>query len=536
MEAQENKENPKNEIKEGQKEKNEDIEKQKMIYINENIIEKGYNPEELSNFIIKNIGIPMEALPFDKLKEMIEEFKNKGLTETYKTIKLNEKKMQETEKEKKQKEIEKEKIQRLKSPIFNLYLPTKYQIDTDVQQENKLMELNRNNYPIQVNISEPIKEAKKTIFSKNVTTYRVQCPQLNSDVKRTLLDFEWFRNQLVIRYPLRLVPPLAKENVVKQLENLLKFENEEYIELRKMRYLQRFMDSVVKRNIFKTSPVLYEFLILDDDRFKTYQKKLNSKKYELSISLDNLITLKGKIQCELKENSIQNANNINKEFNNLYEIYNKIYSFTSNIVFDFQCLHTHLKQLSSLFQKLNQYLNEYKCNNCEDMKNIYTNFEKLFSNWSTSFKKQSEYFNKDFRETFNFYGLGINEMNNIYKKYAEFKNEYETFFVMINRKKEKLFTSKAIEKWGVEPGTEDDIPNYLDNKEVAFSKMLFKESYLLKEEKKRICATIFLLNKQFDKLLKFQNQNIKSYYDSIIKNSKEIFGNEQVFNDLLEVK
>ena len=358
MEAQENKENPKNEIKEGQKEKNEDIEKQKMIYINENIIEKGYNPEELSNFIIKNIGIPMEALPFDKLKEMIEEFKNKGLTETYKTIKLNEKKMQETEKEKKQKEIEKEKIQRLKSPVFNLYLPTKYQIDTDVQQENKLMELNRNNYPIQVNISEPIKEAKKTIFSKNVTTYRVQCPQLNSDVKRTLLDFEWFRNQLVIRYPLRLVPPLAKENVVKQLENLLKFENEEYIELRKMRYLQRFMDSVVKRNIFKTSPVLYEFLILDDDRFKTYQKKLNSKKYELSISLDNLITLKGKIQCELKENSIQNANNINKEFNNLYEIYNKIYSFTSNIVFDFQCLHTHLKQLSSLFQKLNQYLNE----------------------------------------------------------------------------------------------------------------------------------------------------------------------------------
>ena len=209
MEAQENKENPKNEIKEGQKEKNEDIEKQKMIYINENIIEKGYNPEELSNFIIKNIGIPMEALPFDKLKEMIEEFKNKGLTETYKTIKLNEKKMQETEKEKKQKEIEKEKIQRLKSPVFNLYLPTKYQIDTDVQQENKLMELNRNNYPIQVNISEPIKEAKKTIFSKNVTTYRVQCPQLNSDVKRTLLDFEWFRNQLVIRYPLRLVPPLA---------------------------------------------------------------------------------------------------------------------------------------------------------------------------------------------------------------------------------------------------------------------------------------------------------------------------------------
>ena len=127
-------------------------------------------------------------------------------------------------------------------------------------------------------------------------------------------------------------------------------------------------------------------------------------------------------------------------------------------------------------------------------------------------------------------------MNNIYKKFPEFKNEYETFFSMINKKKEKLFASKAIEKWAVEPGTEDDIPNYLDNKEVAFSKMLYKESLLLKEEKKRICATIYFINKQFDKLLKNQNQSIKAYYDSIKKNSKTIFGNEQVFNDLLDIK
>ena len=521
---------------ENEKDKNDDIEQQKMIYINENIIEKGYSPEELSNFIIKNIGIPMESLPFDKLKEMIEEFKNKGLTETYKTIKLNEKKLKENEKEKKKKEIENEAIQKLRSPVFNIYLPTKYQIETKTQQENKLMELHRNNTPIQIYISEPTKEGKKGLFKKKITSYRVQCPQLNSEVKRTLNDFEWFRNQLVIRYPLRLIPPLVKENMVKQIESLLKLENEEYIELRKLRYLQRFIDNVLKRNILKTSPVLYEFLMLDEERFKAYQKKLNSKKYELSISLDNLITSKGKIICELKEDSIQKTNIINKKFSILSDIYNKIYSFTSHIVLDFQNLHSHLNQLSLYFLKLNQYLKEYQCNNCEDMKKVYMNFSNLFNDWSISFQKQSEYFNKDFRETFNYFGLCINEMNTIYKKFPEYKNEYETFFVMINKKKEKLFASKAIEKWGVEPGTEDDIPNYLDNKEVAFSKMLYKESLLLKEEKKRICATIYFINKQFDKLLKNQNQNIKTYYDSIIKNSKDIFGNDQVLNDLLEIK
>ena len=127
-------------------------------------------------------------------------------------------------------------------------------------------------------------------------------------------------------------------------------------------------------------------------------------------------------------------------------------------------------------------------------------------------------------------------MNTIYKKYTDYKNEYETFTSMINKKKEKLFTTKTIDKWYVEPGTEDDIPNYLDNKEIAFDKMLWRETALLKEEKKRICATIFLMNKQFDKLLKHQNNSIKVYYNSIITNAKDIFGNEQLLNDLLEVK
>lgn len=54
----------------------EDEKSQKLTYINENIIEKGYNPEELSNFVIKKTGIPMENISFSRLKEMIENFKD----------------------------------------------------------------------------------------------------------------------------------------------------------------------------------------------------------------------------------------------------------------------------------------------------------------------------------------------------------------------------------------------------------------------------------------------------------------------------
>ena len=35
------------------------------------LIEKGYNPEDLSNFVIKKSGIPMEHLNFEQLEQMI---------------------------------------------------------------------------------------------------------------------------------------------------------------------------------------------------------------------------------------------------------------------------------------------------------------------------------------------------------------------------------------------------------------------------------------------------------------------------------
>jgi hypothetical protein len=396
------------------------------------------------------------------------------------------------------------------------------------------MELYRNNNLISITVSEPQKEGKTGLFSKSYTSYRIQCPQLNSDVRRTYADFEWFRNQLIYRYPLRIVPPILKENMLKQLGSALKLENEEANEERKLRILNRFMDGLIKKKIFRTSPILYEFLVLKSELFKKYQGKLNNRKYELSISLDNLLTMKGKIKCEFKEDYLAEASNNANRYNSLIDIYNKLDSSITNIALDFQNLSIHMKQISSLYKSLNENLSQYKCNKAEDMKNIFSDFEKIFNNWSISFGKQSEYFNKDFKETFSYLALETNEMNSLFKKYTEFKTEYETFTNLVNKKKEQLFSSKKIENWSVEPGTEEDIPSFIDDKKVAFEKMLYKETILLKEEKKRIACTIYLMNKQFDKLMKKQNERIKKYYESIKENAKTIFGHEEVLKQLTE--
>ena len=507
-----------------------DEESEKLKYINENIIEKGYNEEDVANFAMQTLGVPFETLSLEKLKQIVEEFKNKGLTDAYKTIKSNEKKSEKISEEK-EKSKKTGKSINVKAP---LYSPDKYEFETGYQQENKLLELYRNNNFISISVSEPKKEGKTGFFSKTYITYRIQCPQLNSDVRRTYADFEWFRNQLLLRYSLRVVPPLMKENMFKQIETVLKLENEEYKEERKLRYLNRFMDGLTKKKIFRTSPVLYEFLVLNNELFKKYQNKLNNIKYELSISLDNLLTMKGKIKCEFKdENLIEANNNINK-YNYLNDVYNKIESCSSTIVEDFSSLSSHMKQMSLLFNKLNEIIKEYQCNNSEDMKKIYSDLDLIFKNWSVSLGKQSDYFNKEFKETFNYIGLEISQMNLIFKKYVEYKNEYESFTNMINKKKEQLFASKKIENWSVEPGTEEDIPIFLNDKQLAFKKMLYKENILLREEKKRIACTIYIMNKQFDKLMKNQNERIKNYYDSVKENSNIIFGHSQMLKQLIE--
>ena len=41
-----------------------------------------------------------------------------------------------------------------------------------------------------------------------------------------ILDFEWIRNQMVLRYPLRLILPVMKERVMKTIANIITLYDE----------------------------------------------------------------------------------------------------------------------------------------------------------------------------------------------------------------------------------------------------------------------------------------------------------------------
>ncbi len=545
----------------------EDQEVLKMNFLNENIIEKGMDPENFFEFIKKKTNKEYDSLELDKIKELFNEFnkgeskeeikkeegkekekeesknkeekkkdeeekkkdekeKKKNEDEKKKEEKLNEKKKEDSKVKEEKKETAKEK-EKLKEESKKetkqnnpLYTPQEYEFKTSTQQKNKLLELSENNKIITIIVSEPKKEQVKGFFTKTLYSYRVQCPELNSDVRRAYTDFEWLRSQMVLRYPLRLIPPVMKESVIKTIGNIIKQENEEISEQRKVRYLNKFMNAIIKKKILRTSPILFEFLSLDSKNFKPYLEKINQIKYELDIKLNNLITTKGKVKCNLENNSIDEANNIGYKYTSLSEIYNKINSSFDNIINDFQALSIHMKEVSNSFNALLENMNYCKYTNLDDFKNNITELKNTFNNWSLCCGNQSDFFNKQFKENFNYMALEADEMNLIFKKYYEFKNEYEEFSSMINKKKEDLFNSKNYAKWEVEPGKEKDIPSFKDNKKLAFENMLYKENFLLKEEKKRICATIHKMKKQYNKLMKLHNIQIKEINDSMKKKVK----------------
>ena len=102
----------------------EDQEKQQ--YINDNIIAKGYNLEDLSSSITMRTGLTINEISLDVLKKEIEFYKTQSLKESYKSAKAN------------------NVGKKLKEEFLNeLYEPENIDIKTATQLESKLTDFEK---------------------------------------------------------------------------------------------------------------------------------------------------------------------------------------------------------------------------------------------------------------------------------------------------------------------------------------------------------------------------------------------------------
>jgi len=476
----------------------ETLEKEK--YIQENIISKGFKLDDLSCSITAHAGLTINEINLDTLKKEVESFKNEQAKEAAKATKL--------------KNLEE----------INLYSSEHYILTTHKQLENKLTKLNDENKKINPLIVGSHEEKTGGLLSKKITYYfNIKCPELNTEVARTLEDFEFFQKTLVERYRFKFIPPIFPKNKDKV------YSHELY-----KRYLNRFLNYISERKILRTSPITLEFLELDSNSFYNYKKQITNQKYVCKYNMENYTTMKGKLDVEYTKEKTNESDKIYKKLEATSSIYKNLDTALGKIVNDFNKLEKHMKQASDAFSALSNYAKE-----SGQSPSLVTGYEKLkdiFSQWSSSYNKQKFFMEQNFREFFDYINLQIKALEEIHKQHNNIKNDFEKYGVELFAKKEKLFASKKYNLWELSEEDNKNIEELKLNKEKAFKAMIPGMSNLVKVLKIQMACSCDIVKKEYEIFIKRQGENVKNYLLSLKDKNQEIIADAYTLCTLFNIE
>ena len=294
-------------------------------------------------------------------------------------------------------------------------------------------------------------------------TYLVTTEELNLNVRRRFNDFEWLRNILMTFFPQIIIPRYAK------VKNAGDRFGDDFTKKR-MRTLEKFLTYLIKDPLFKSSKILYEFLSIKEEEFNNLKNTYN--KLKGPSNLNKLKSNDGVLKVILN----QENENFNGKVKNNSEINALLFKQLS---LDFKDLRMHMENMSQSLKNLSltfDKLTKNKFANDEFMGNAYENLKDFMSNWSDSLKIQSELIEVNLRELFKF----CKKQYNIIKEYAikvdNYKNNYYKQEEKLQNKKQYYFEKMEVSKWEINSNEVIDTINIKQDKELAFLKMIPKET------------------------------------------------------------
>ena len=459
---------------------------EKQRYINENIIDKGYNPEDLNSFIINRRAGSIEEINLKILKEEIEAFKNSLLEDAYITIK---KTMPITKKD---------------EQLSELYSTQTFKINFLKLPECELTKLEKEGKKIKVKISDEKFEKCGGIFSSQVKYIcTVTCEELKNSVRRDIDDFVWLKMQLNEKYPLIYIPPLYTKDLNK---------NEKLHQ--QTRYIKRFFNAILRKKILRISPLIYQFLTLDNNKFKKYKEALVKRKFNLQLKMENFKTTKESEEIKFYKPQIYLPEKYLKklkipEYNKLFDELDKL---LIEVALSFKNLSSRVRDLSNSFSRIYAHATQAEQN--DRYKNTYVKFRNVLSHWADSFEKQRSFFGIDCKEFFIYINSEINELNNLFTQYNKFKDDYEKLGIQLLEKKEKLFAGKQYDKWELSKEGLEKLNEFKNNFNEASKYMCKDFSTLVERQKIRVACSCNIILREFKKVDKYFGEQIENIFEN----------------------
>ena len=348
-----------------------------------------------------------------------------------------------------------------------------------------------NDKEIKVIIQNP-KTSEKSLLTTQFTVYEVCTESMHWLVHRRYSDFDWLRTILCKFFPRILIPPIPGKKVGNR-----RFE-EDFIEKR-MKFLQIFIDNVMKNEELKSSEALYSFLSFSDRvQFERKMKELNN--IVVSQYCEDVKTIPGKLTILLDDYNDNYYVNINNYFKLQYQILTRLNynmrSFYKNITM--ACM--NLEEVHKDFETLN-VLNT-KVMMKEKITKTYEELSIFFKNWKRILFNENEIIKENIKDFFKFQKMENLAFIELIDSREAIRQKYISEKSKLYQKKEKLYKLMDLNKWEIEDnfGQVDRALLFRD-KNYAFDQMCTRDNQALENIHKILGYANYMNSEQLKKII-----------------------------------
>ena len=469
----------------------EEIEiKEKQDYLRENILEKGYNVDEFMQYlkVLKGEkGLKVENWSKNDLVKAVLDFKRVNPPEQFK-IKDNQVDNKYPGQEE-EKEDDNAQNNENESNVNNNN-QNKNQMQAKELLQCKISEKNEisNVFNLTITLSLP-KVIEGTLFSKSYITYLIETKPLGLQVRRRFSDIVWLHDMLKVLYINCIIPPIIKKNYFSGITD---------VQIQKrMRSMEKFLQEIITHPLLRNSQIFYDFISIRDE--KDYNLKKNAySKMVFPEKAEDIKTLTGEINISINKDKELYAEKIKTVAENNEVLMKKITKEYKILNQQIQSVVSKITDINILWDEL--YKKSSQNYEGEIMLGAYDSLAKFMEDWAKMQKTQIDLINTKLREYFRYIKYEYHSIYEYHKIYEDKKNDYQNSYQKLSDKKEKLFSGKKVNNWGMD---REDLENKIllfKEKELSMEKMLPEETKKVKDKKKLYGSYLNSLIEEYEKI------------------------------------
>ena len=369
-----------------------------------------------------------------------------------------------------------------------------------------------NDKVIKISITNPI-EIKTSFYQQNYTCYEVYTDLTLWKVNRRYSDFIWLRDTLMKLYPGIYCPPIPEKKAgPARLE-------EKFIEKRRI-FLTQFINDLAKKEIFKSSEVLIDFLSIQDrNRFERRKENYNSM--NAPTLLEDNLTFSGNAYLMEDSKKLDNYyNNIGKYLEMQTQILDEMKYNLNSYYTNINQAYLNLSDIEKGFNLLDKLNKQYSIK--EEISKSYYEFWRFFKNWKSIQYEENEIIKKYVKRFFKYISMESKSFLELITKRKEYKDNYIDKSIKLNDKKEKLWKSKNINDWEIEEINENEKLLLFNDKKYALDHMCTSETKNVNNVYDMLCYLNNTINEEFKTFINIQSKkfiiNIKEFSEEFKNN------------------